>query len=74
MGIIYSITGPTLPVLAEHLCQTPDTVGWILGSVFLFYITLFASQYFKKPTVSWSISGSSHRKFARTDGRQNGQA
>ena len=33
MGIIYSITGPTLPVLAEHLCQTPDTVGWILGLV-----------------------------------------
>jgi len=31
MGIIYSITGPTLPVLAEHLCQTPDTVGWILA-------------------------------------------
>jgi len=31
MGIIYSITGPTLPVLAEHLCESPDTVGWILA-------------------------------------------
>jgi hypothetical protein len=37
-----------LPVLAEHLCQTPDTVGWILGSVFFALYHTFCKSVFLK--------------------------
>ena len=31
MGIFNSITGPTLPVLAQHVCKSPTTVSWIFS-------------------------------------------
>jgi len=46
MGIFFSITGPTLPTLAENVHSTVTTVSWVFaGRSVGFYIGAFAPYF-----------------------------
>ena len=60
MGIFFSITGPTLPTLAENVHSTVTTVSWVFaGRSIGFYIGAFAPYFLNRyfhPMLTLTIS------------------